>query len=154
MSNLNQILACAGPWQGANRLYTSPQCAADESPSTLTVTPLLRGTFVRLDQTWAWEGKPQEGSLLIGFDSDAKQVALHWIDTFHMSRKVMVCSGVLRGDGVIEVRGGYAAPPGPDWGWRIEIMAEPPARIEIRMFNIDPAGQEALAVLATYAPAL
>jgi hypothetical protein len=153
MSNLDRILACAGRWQGINRLYESPQDPPDESASTLNVTPLLRGTFVRLDQTWAREGKPQEGSILIGSDEAAKQVALHWIDTFHMGRKVMICTGALRSDGMIDVRGGYAAPPGPDWGWRIEIAGDARSRLEIRMFNVEPAGTEALAVLATYAPA-
>jgi hypothetical protein len=48
------------------------------------------------------------------------------------------------------VRGSYAAPPGPDWGWRITLAATATSEIEISMFNIDPNGKEELAVRATY----
>ena len=153
MSELDRIIACAGRWQGTNWLFVSPQDPADESATTLLVTPVLRGSFVRIDQTWARNGKPQEGSLVLGYDAESKQVTAHWIDTFHMGPKAMACVGEAKGDGVIDVRGGYAAPPGPDWGWRIRIAGDARAQLEIRMFNIDPAGKEALAVHATYTAA-
>ena len=153
MNALDTLLACAGTWRGANRLFVSPDGPADESASVVTVTPLLRGTFVRLDQTWAREGRPAEGSLLVGFDAASKVATAHWIDTFHMGRKVMACEGTVGDDGALDVRGGYAAPPGPDWGWRIRVTAAAGSQLEIVMFNIDPAGNEQLAVRATHAPA-
>lgn len=51
--------------------------------------------------------------------------------------------------GVIDVRGSYAAPPGPDWGWRF-IIAPAQMSLGLVMYNITPAGQEALAVEASY----
>jgi hypothetical protein len=70
-----------------------------------------------------------------------------------MGSKVMACSGRVTDDGGFDVRGSYAAPPGPDWGWRITMAAVPKSRIEVVMFNVDPAGSaEQLAVRATYGP--
>jgi hypothetical protein len=111
---------------------------------------MLAGRFVRIDQTWSWNGKPQDGSLLIGFQQDTHVVTAHWIDTFHMGNKVMACEGIVNHDGLLDVRGEYAAPPGPNWGWRITIDAKVPDRLEIKMYNIEPGGKEEFAVLATY----
>jgi hypothetical protein len=106
---------------------------------------------VRLDYTWVYQGQPQEGSLLVGFDPKAGVVSAHWIDTWHMGSAVMACSGKSPGE-AIALRGSNAAPPGPDWGWRIDLT---PGADSIRMvmFNILPAelgGREELAVEATY----
>jgi hypothetical protein len=49
----------------------------EESPSTVTVTPTLGGRFVRVDYTWGYQGKPQEGSVLIGFDPKSGEVSGH-----------------------------------------------------------------------------
>ena len=73
----------------------------DESPSTLTVTPVLGGRFVRLDYTWVYGEKPQEGSLLVGFDGPSQAVSRYWIDAWHMGSKAMKCGGTgERGWGV------------------------------------------------------
>jgi hypothetical protein len=152
MDGLDALIGCAGTWRGTNRLVVSADGPPDESPSVVTVTPVLDGWFVRLDQTWALEGSPQTGSLLIGYDADSEAATAHWIDTFHMGRKVMECTGVVA-NGTVDVLGGYAAPPGPDWGWRIQVSAHPARQLEIGMFNIDPDGREELAVQASYSPA-
>lgn len=150
-SNPIQILSSsAGNWHGSYRLYVDPKGPPDESGSSLAITPLLRGSFIRIDQTWAFQGKPQEGSMLVGFDEDGKQVSLHWIDTFHMGRKVMACIGAAGEGTAIDVLGSYSAPPGPDWGWRIVLDPKGKTNLEIRMFNINPDGTEQLAVHATY----
>jgi hypothetical protein len=51
----------------------------------------------------------------------------------------------------LSVAGTYAAPPGPDWGWRITIEPQSPAAFRLRMYNISPAGPSDLAVEAIYA---
>jgi hypothetical protein len=66
-----------------------------------------------------------------------------------MKDDIMVCDAT-GGGGVVSLRGSYAAPPGPDWSWRIEIEAEGVSFLLVRMFNITPLGEEALAVLARY----
>ena len=68
-----------------------------------------------------------------------------------MGDKAMVCAGPRPDALTLAVQGSYAAPPGPDWGWRIEITPEPAGALRIKMYNIWPGGaQEALAAEATY----
>ena len=53
------------------------------------------------------------------------------------------------GKNALSLLGSYAAPPGPDWGWR--IVLEPLSEtLQIRMDNITPDGEDLPAVEATY----
>jgi Protein of unknown function (DUF1579) len=149
MSALNGLLACAGNWRGTNRLQDLHTGTPEETPSTAVVTPVLGGRFVRIDYTWLYHGEPQEGSLLIGHEKKINVVTAHWIDTWHMSDKVMVCGGAAI-DAEILVLGNYAAPPGHDWGWRISIAPEEGERFSITMFNVEPNGRESFAVESRY----
>jgi hypothetical protein len=153
MNILDGLAACAGSWRGTNTLQDPNSNAAEDSASGATVASVLGGRFVRLDYTWSYRGAPQEGSLLIGFDAQADRVTAHWIDTWHMSDKVLACLGPKPSGNTLSVRGSYAAPPGPDWGWRIEIT--PDGRtLRMVMYNIWPDGsREDLAVEASYARA-
>jgi hypothetical protein len=152
MNAFDKLLTCTGTWEGVTRLQFSAAEPMHESPSLIVVTPLLRGTFIRLDQTWTWEGKEQLGSLLIGHDPKSQTATLHWIDTFHNGLRVMACAGNFNAQGALIVLGSYPAPPGPDWGWRIEIPTIKERRIKIDMFNIDPTGKEDGGVWAEFAP--
>ena len=149
MSAPELLLTCAARWRGTSALQDPETGAPDAAPSTAIVTPVLAGRFVRLDYTWAYRGKSQEGSMLIGHVAESGLVTVHWIDTWHMSDKVMACQGRTNERGVIDVHGSYAAPPGPDWGWRI-VITPGQKTLGIVMYNITPAGQEALAVEASY----
>ena len=151
MSNLDRLAACAGRWHGSNRLHDPNTGAPEDSPATAVLTPLLGGRFIRLDYTWSYQGAAKEGSLLIGYQSDRGRVTAHWIDSWHMSEDVMACTGAVDDSGGIDVRGSYAAPPGPDWGWRIALGQNGGAELRLVMHNVTPDGQEALAVEATYA---
>ncbi|MGC8640332.1 MAG: DUF1579 family protein [Isosphaeraceae bacterium] len=153
MSVLHGLLSCAGAWRGTNTLHDPNSGRPDESPSELTVTPVLGGKFIRLDYTWAHQGEPQEGSLLLGFDPKIGEVSGHWIDTWHMGRKIMACKGPTPIGGTISVEGSYSVPPGPDWGWRIEITPQDGQSIRVAHFNVDPDEKEEPAVEATYARA-
>ena len=114
------------------------------------ITPILDGRFVRMDYTWEYQGKPQAGSFLIGYEMEVEKVTAHWIDTWHMGDKVMACQGTVSNNGQISVLGSYAAPPGPDWGWRTIITPGEDQSLRLIMFNISPDGQEDLAVEADY----
>jgi hypothetical protein len=153
MSPLQPLYDCEGHWKGTNALQLSPDEPAETSNSFLTITPMLNGYFIRIEQSWSFRGIPHYGSLLVGFDDQSQQISLHWIDTFHMARKVMPCQGLVREDGIFDVLGSYSAPPDPDWGWRITIKCQPSHSLEIQMFNIDPHGKEILAVTANHTPA-
>src|SRR5262245_41919027 len=118
MNPLNPLAACAGSWRGTSTLQ-DPHCGiAEESPSTATVTALPSG--VRLDYAWSYQGKPQQGSILFGVDGPT--VTAPWTDTWHTGNQPMTCSGSA--GPALSVRGSYAAPPGPDWGWRIDVLPE------------------------------
>ncbi len=153
MSHLDSLVACAGRFAGTSRLQDPHAGSPDESPSTVTVTSVLGGRFVRLDYTWAYRGAPQEGSILFGFDAGAGEATAHWIDTWHMSDKVMACRGAVSTDGRFSLRGSYAAPPGPDWGWMIDVAPEGKKVLRIVMHNVTPEGLAELAVEAEYARA-
>ena len=62
----------------------------------------------------------------------------------------MLCQGQASDNGNVSVTGLYAAPSGPDWGWRIEIKAGAMELFELDMVNISPEGTETLAVRASY----
>ena len=149
MDILETVASCAGTWRGANVLQDPHSGGAAESASAATVTPIVGRRFVRIDYTWAYDGKPQEGSLLIGADRKKGLVTAHWIDTWHMSDAVMSCTGPASGGSELSVRGSYSAPTGPDWGWRIAVTCEG-RTLRIVMFNIWPEGdREDLAMEAT-----
>jgi hypothetical protein len=71
------LTAVAGQWNGSNTLQDPNTGKPEESPSTATLAPVLGGRFVRLDYTWGYQGKPQEGSLLVGFEPKSGEVSGH-----------------------------------------------------------------------------
>lgn len=152
MSALDKLLACAGTWRGRNRLEDPHSDDPQYSPSTAVITPLLGGAFARLDYTWSYHGSPQEGSLLLGYRPDDNLITGHWIDSWHMGRDVMACEGPADPGGAITITGSYAAPPGPDWGWRIEVIPAAGHSLHVVMVNVSPEGEEAVAVKAEYVP--
>jgi hypothetical protein len=153
MTTLAQLAACAGTWQGTNRLHSPETGQAEDSPSTLSVTPMLDGRFVRLEYTWNYQGAPQAGALIVGHDSEAKADTAYWVDTWHNGDKSLVCRGPAGEGGTLTVKGAFAAPPGPDWGWDIVLTPKPGASLEIVMHVYTPEGEQAPAVEARYTPA-
>jgi hypothetical protein len=99
---------------------------------------------LRIDQA------PQDG--LIIFSSQIDQVATksEWLDSWHMRNDIMRCKGTMDEDGIVPVVGSYSAPSSPDWGWRIELELVEMDELGIRMFNISPEDDEAIAVRAKY----
>ncbi len=139
-----------GEWQGTKQLYLAPPPAAPaSSASTLTVAPIAGGSFLQFNYNWTYEDEEQTGVLWIGCDGDGATATAAWVDSFHMSSKIMSCTGTAA-DGVIDVRGSYEAPPGPDWGWTIKVQAISANELKIVMHNIWPEGQEDLAVEIAY----
>jgi hypothetical protein len=60
MSALDGLAACAGSWRGSNTLEDPNTGRPEESSSTMAVMPVLGGRFVRLDNTWSYQGQPQD----------------------------------------------------------------------------------------------
>ncbi len=148
---MNPLEPLVGRWRGTSTLQDPHTGKPDSSPSTLTGTSVLGGRFVRLDYSWVYREKPHEGSLLVGFDTKAGSASAHWIDSWHTGTAAIALAGTPA-SGTLSVRGTYPAPPGPDWGWRIDLAADGGA-LRVVMFNVWPAdqgGKEELAVEAVY----
>jgi hypothetical protein len=147
-SGLESLTRIAGVWKGTYRLQ-DPAGGVQQSRSAASVTPVIGGKFVRLDYTWSYGGKAQEGSLLFGWEKKRRVVTTVWTDTWHMGEKFMTCQGAAAKNGAVAVRGSYAVSTGPDWGWRTVI--EPgEGSFRLVMYNQWPDGKEELAVEATY----
>lgn len=143
-----QMQALAGKWQGINRLWLAPTEPVRESEGTAVFKLTAQGKFATLEYTWADEGQPQQGLLLFGLA--AQQIQAAWVDSWHMQDTMMPCTGNVQQDGIVSVMGHYAAPPGPDWGWRIALQTDSPDQFRLLMYNITPDGEEMLAVEAAY----
>lgn len=137
MNGFEKLLKCAGEWTGRNRVQPSVDQGADESSSRLTITPILNGSFLRLDQNWSWKGEPQVGCMLIGYLPKEQRVTIHWIDTWHNGRGSMKLKGNFEADGKLIAHGSFAVQGGPDWGWRMEF--EIGEELAINMFCVNPA---------------
>lgn len=147
MSALELLAACEGSWVGTYVLQDPATNLDETSPTRLTLARAVGDRFVRLDYTWNYKGRPQQGTALIGFDPATHAASMHWADSWHMGRTVMACAGTCDAQGVVDVRGTYAAPPTADWGWRTVIT--PGDQFRLVMYNISPDGQEDLAVSIT-----
>ena len=150
MSAPESLKNLVGSWSGKNRLWLSPKDPVRESDSTATVALITHGKFITIAYTWSYEGRQQDGLLLLGCEKNENVVNAVWIDSWHMSDKFMVCEGDTDHKGVISVKGSYSAPPGPDWGWRTVIDPKDGSSFQIIMDNVTPDGTEELAVEGTY----
>ena len=139
-----------GAWSGRNQLWLSPGEGAYESEATALVSTVAQGQFISVAYTWAFEGAPQDGLILFRAEIDAEPTGAVWLDSWHMRNDMMPCDGTRDDRDVVSLQGSYAAPLGPDWGWRIEVESHERASLVVRMINVSPEGQEALAVLDQY----
>ena len=137
-----------GAWRGNNLLRFMN--TDHNSPSGLSVAQVAKGRFLTFTYTWIYENTEHEGLLTLGYDKRQEVATAAWIDSWHMSSKVWSCQGTIDQLGVIDLRGSYEAPPGPDWGWRIVITAHSDKELQIVMYNCSPDGVEELAVQADY----
>jgi hypothetical protein len=139
MSDFNTLLSLAGEWEGRNRVQPDPKSEVNESSSHLKITPILRDTFLRIDQTWRWKDDPQFGSMLIGFSPRTGEASMHWIDTWHNGRGAMQLKGRFDERGRLTLHGHFSVENSADWGWRIEIFMRD-GRLIIDMFCVNPNG--------------
>lgn len=151
MSRLQSLEQLVGRWTGTSCLWRpwlpSPE---SESASAAVVALAARGKFITIAYTWDLDGEEQEGFILLGREAKGSAVHASWVDSWHMSDKPMTCVGGMDDAGALAVLGSYAAPPGPDWGWRTVIARTGENSFEIVMYNVTPDGQETIAVRSRY----
>jgi hypothetical protein len=152
MPSTHPLHALIGNWSGTNQLSVMPGEPVRESDSIATVALELGNRVLEIRYTWADSGAPQEGWLLVQHDPGTGVASAAWTDTWHMAHGFLHLDGRLELDGRVNLLGNYPAPPGPDWGWRIEITPGVISQREFsfRMFNIEPQGPEQIAVDTTY----
>lgn len=150
MSIPKALAELTGEWAGVKQLWLTPTDPGRQCEATASVGTAAQGQFLAIRYTWAVDGQPQEGLLLLGSETPAAPPKAVRIDSWHMANQFMMCAGESASEQRAAVRGAYAAPPGPDWGWRITVEADGAARFRLIMHNITPEGQEALAVLASF----
>lgn len=144
------LAAHTGRWQARNHLWFRPDEPGHESDTTLTVTPAVHDVITSLHYTWSHDGTAHEGILLVRDVAPEVPPAMVWADSFHTSGTFMSLGPGTRTETAVTATGSYAAPPGPDWGWRIELHATSPDALLVRHYNILPDGFEALAIEARY----
>ncbi len=143
--------AWCGQWTGSNmlRLTWLPE-PEQRSRARAVITPEANAKFLAMRYHWRYEDVDHEGALLFGFGDESNPATAAWCDSWHMSGRLLICSGGVNASGAVAVTGSYQAPPGPDWGWRIELSMPAPDSLCMRMFNIEPNGDEELAVQADF----
>jgi hypothetical protein len=150
MQALIDMPQLAGEWTGTNRLWFMPDEDPHVSVTTMVVTPVAGGRTLALRYVWEHDGSPRDGMIWLRSVDAAGDVAVVWADSFHTSGDFMLCRRSPVAGAFIAATGSYAAPPGPDWGWRVELHADGPDALRIVMYNIWPEGREDLAVEASY----
>ncbi|MGH9946130.1 MAG: DUF1579 family protein [Pyrinomonadaceae bacterium] len=144
MSLNEKLLTLAGDWNGTNRLNMSWELdPIKESGSTASVRTRAGGTCIEIAYTWKFEGKPQEGLIIIS--DDAGNVHAVWTDSWHSANVLMSCAGTTNAAGAANLKGFYKVDGHPDWGWRTEIIPSGD-KFEYKMFNVTPEGEEEWAV--------
>ncbi len=142
----------SGEWKGTRRVYLHGESGPMKaSPSRMTIARTVRNACALLIYTWKYEIDPQEGMLLLAFDEKQNVATAACSDSWHMNEKIMFCTGAIGAGDIIDVRGTYAAPPEPDWGWRIQMSVPDARSLTMAMFNIAPDNTEHVAVRAEYA---
>jgi Protein of unknown function (DUF1579) len=139
-----------GSWKGNNNLWVFPTDHVRASDTTMVVASVAQGKFAAFQYTWVYEGAPQDGLLVVSADQHPDVAQSFWIDSWHMQDKFMRCQGGLGKNGEINLKGSYEAPPGPDWGWQIDIRLKQDGTLLLEMHNITPDGISQLAVEAAY----
>ncbi len=140
-----------GAWEGENRLWMDPTGAGEPSAATASVELVAGGGFVSLAYTWAYEGKPQDGLLLVRRAERPGPLDAVWVDSFHTVGGFMTYRGEVDPSGRWSLYGTYPVQDGPDWGWRIAIdHDEGDDAFRLLMWNVPPGGSDERAVEARF----
>lgn len=142
--------AAVGHWSGPSKLWLEPGVPALECDSTAEVVRVAGERFLRLSYTWSFKGEPASGELLIAADLDDAEWSAVWGDSWHQHRRFLELRGPLEDPARFAGGGEYPAGEGePPWGWRIALELEA-EQLVLRMWNVTPAGESALAVETVY----
>jgi hypothetical protein len=87
-----------GEWQGRNTAWMYPGAEPVKSESTVKISPMLDGRYIRCEMSGDWPGMgPYNGFALYGFDNVAQQFVATWID--NCGTGMAIGTGALSADG-------------------------------------------------------
>lgn len=151
MAAPKSIHEAKGLWKGKSSLnlpFLPPGKQVSESQSSLHIGTDEHNTFATITYNWHYEGKRQEGTILLAASEHGKAVELAWVDSWHQSSAVLHLVGEVSDSGHIKAKGSY--PAGKEvWGWTIAFHHDGD-ELAVEMENVTPSGEAVWAVKATY----
>ncbi|RPJ02817.1 MAG: DUF1579 domain-containing protein [Chloroflexi bacterium] len=134
-----------GAWQGTNKTWFEPGVLADTSPIRGRFRRLPESRYVIYEYDSSVAGEAFHGAAIFGFNIFNGLFEMAWADSAHQSTNMMFASGPAV-EGGFAVLGSYHDPSGgPDWCWRTVVELRGQA-LTITAYNINPNGQEAMAI--------
>lgn len=137
--------AFTGTWAGSTKLYLEPGVVHSDDPIAASVHVVSGGYALLFGYVGSHGEAPTNGTMVISYDEATGRHAMGWVDSFH-SKTLMCLSGDRAPDGAIAVQGTYDIGDGQTYGWHIELRLETPQSLALRMYNVMPGEEPALAV--------
>ena len=146
MAAPEELNRAVGGWAGTSLLRVMPTDPYRESEARATVTSAAGGDLIVINYTWAEEGKPQDGMLIISGGDEPGDARAMWADSWHQRPLWLVLSGATDEGGVVRV----AAPYGEGFEWRINVDTSTADALAITMDNVAPGVARYQVVEARY----
>ena len=146
-----QIHQAKGLWRGKSQLnfpILPPEKRVTESESSLHIDTDAHESFATITYNWEYEGKRQEGTILVCMGNKSKVVDFAWVDSWHQNSSIMNLVGDEATNGTIKAKGSYVAGK-ETWGWTIQIQLTDNT-LALNMDNLDPTGAAEWAVKGVY----
>lgn len=151
MSVPKSIHMAKGLWRGKSKLnlpWLPPEKRVTESSSSLHIDTDSQDKFATITYDWRYEGKKEEGTIILSGNVKSKLVQMGWVDSWHQNEAVLHLKGKDSETGSVKAKGEWSA--GAEvWGWTIELLAVGD-KLTIKMENVTPAGEATWAVEGVY----
>ncbi len=140
-----------GLWKGKSQLnlpWLPPEKRVSESMSQLHIDTDTHNSFATITYNWEYEGKRQEGTMLVSMASKSKAVEIGWVDSWHQSSAVLHLVGTEAESGSVKTKGSYTVGK-ETGGWTIgfDFVGD---ELRLTMENITSRGDAEWAVRGFY----